>query len=145
MKKLTEDQTYLLLEEGQLYFFAEEDVVYLNLPLWYKVRKGDNGNMSILKRYTKDNLPDQLVEVLQDHKKPKTSEKHPGFDKYEIHIGEVYDMDLKTERPAQILIITPEQREVIETFANTRIDQNLNTIYIINDIDFRILPSFIKD
>lgn len=64
------------------------------------------------------------------------------MDKYEIHIGEYYDLEEKVNKPKQKLIITGEQLEAIETFASKRKDSELNTIYKINDCEFRVYPHF---
>lgn len=61
---------------------------------------------------------------------------------FEIHIGEVFDIKSNTKKPKQIIIITDEQRAVIEHFASQRKDEELNTIYKLNDCEFRIYPKF---
>lgn len=61
---------------------------------------------------------------------------------YEIQIGEVFDLTLNAKKPKQIIIITAQQKEVIELFANQIKDAELNTIYIINDCEFRMIPYF---
>lgn len=61
---------------------------------------------------------------------------------YEIHIGEIYEINTQSKRPMQIIIISDEQKQIIEHFANTKRDENLNTIYIINQCEFRIFPHF---
>jgi hypothetical protein len=55
--------------------------------------------------------------------------------RYEIHIGKIFG-----EKPKQRIIITQAQLVIIERFAHTRKDENLNTIYKLNDVEFRILP-----
>jgi len=62
------------------------------------------------------------------------------MEKYEIRIGEVYDLETKTKEPKQTAIITREQLEVINMFADTRKDAELNTIYRLNECEFRIMP-----
>ena len=65
------------------------------------------------------------------------------MEKFEIQIGKVYDLESKTEKPKQTLIITGEQLAVIEQFADTRKDEDLNTIYRLNECEFKVLPHFI--
>ena len=62
--------------------------------------------------------------------------------KYEIHIGEIYELESQTKKPKQTMIINEDQRAVIEQFAYTKRDADLNTIYILNQCEFRILPHF---
>mgnify|MGYP000326014597 CR=1 FL=1 len=62
------------------------------------------------------------------------------MEKYEIHIGKVLDFDTNLYKPKLIIEISPEQKLIIETFASTRKDQDLHTIYEINGIDFKIYP-----
>lgn len=64
------------------------------------------------------------------------------MEKFEIHIGEIYDLESKTKKPKQTMIITREQLAVIEQFADTRKDEDLNTIYRINQCEFKVLPHF---
>ena len=62
--------------------------------------------------------------------------------KHEIHIGEVFDTETNSTKPKQVLIITDDQLAIIERFAHTKKDAELNTIYDINDCIFRIYPHF---
>jgi hypothetical protein len=55
--------------------------------------------------------------------------------RYEIHIGKIFG-----EKPKQRIVITQAQLIIIERFAHTRKDKDLNTIYKLNDVEFRILP-----
>jgi hypothetical protein len=66
------------------------------------------------------------------------------MEKYELHIGEVVDFINMTKRPRQTLIITKEQLEVIEIFAHQRKDEELNTIYKLNECEFRVYPHYEK-
>jgi hypothetical protein len=66
------------------------------------------------------------------------------MNKYEIHIGEVFDLSTNSKKPKQILIITEEQLAVIEEFADQRKDAELNTIYKLNECEFRIFPHLLK-
>ena len=61
--------------------------------------------------------------------------------KYEIHIGEVIDLITGLSKPRQIFIITEEQFAIIEMFANQTKDFELNTIYKLNDCEFKLMPS----
>ena len=63
--------------------------------------------------------------------------------KCEIHIGVSFNLSSAgeiTQQPKQILIITHDQFAIIEQFANQRKDAELNTIYKINECEFRIFP-----
>ena len=64
------------------------------------------------------------------------------MEKLEIHIGKIYDLESKTEKPKQTMIITREQLAVIEQFADTRKDEDLNTIYKLNQCEFKVMPHF---
>jgi hypothetical protein len=59
---------------------------------------------------------------------------------YKIHIGEIFDLIANENRPKQTIYITDEQFEVITMFANTKKDADLNTVYIINDCEFKVIP-----
>lgn len=63
------------------------------------------------------------------------------MNKYEIHIGKALNANnLSKTIPLQKIIITQEQLAVIEMFASQRKDAELNTIYKLNECEFRILP-----
>lgn len=65
------------------------------------------------------------------------------MNKYEIHIGKALNANNLSETiPLQKIIITQEQLAVIEMFADQRKDKELNTIYKLNDCEFRIYPHF---
>lgn len=64
------------------------------------------------------------------------------MEKFEIHIGKIYDLENKSEKPKQTMIITREQLAVIEQFADTRKDEDLNTIYRLNQCEFKVMPHF---
>lgn len=64
------------------------------------------------------------------------------MNKYEIHIGEIFDLTTNIKKPKQTLIITQDQLSVIEQFADQRKDAELNTIYKLNECEFRIYPHF---
>lgn len=64
------------------------------------------------------------------------------MNKYEIHIGEIFDLTTNSKKPKQTLIITQDQLAVIEQFADQRKDAELNTIYKLNECEFRIYPHF---
>jgi hypothetical protein len=63
------------------------------------------------------------------------------MEQYEIHIGESIDLETNEKKPKRVMIITPDQLALIELFAHTRKDCELNTIYNINDVEFKVLPS----
>ena len=58
--------------------------------------------------------------------------------KYEIHIGEIFDLTTHSVKPKQVIIITHEQLQVIEQFASQRKDHELNTVYRLNECEFRV-------
>jgi hypothetical protein len=62
---------------------------------------------------------------------------------YEIHIGETFDISANSRKPKLVMIITEDQKLVIESFASQRKDSELNTVYKLNDCEFRIYPKFI--
>lgn len=63
------------------------------------------------------------------------------MNKYEIHIEKALNANNLSETiPLQKIIITQEQLAVIEMFASQRKDAELNTIYKLNECEFRILP-----
>jgi hypothetical protein len=63
-------------------------------------------------------------------------------DKYEIQIGITTDLDTGRKKPEQTIIITGEQLMVIEIFAHSRKNEDLSTTYILNDVEFKIMPHF---
>lgn len=63
------------------------------------------------------------------------------MEKYEIPICN--NDNFATIEPKQKIIITKEQLEVIETFVNTIKDNKLNTIYILNQCEFKIIPHIV--
>ena len=71
-----------------------------------------------------------------------TKLKKKTMNKYEIHIGEIFDLTTSSKKPKQTLIITQDQLAVIEQFSDQRKDAELNTIYKLNECEFRILPHF---
>jgi len=60
---------------------------------------------------------------------------------YEIYIGESRDL-LGNKSPRLVISITQEQYDIIKTFASTRKDENLNTIYKLNECEFYVHPQF---
>jgi hypothetical protein len=68
---------------------------------------------------------------------------------YNIEIGEKYELDNSTTIskivPKYTIRITEEQKLVLDTFANVEIDSDLNKIYVINNIRFKIVPYLEKD
>ncbi len=64
------------------------------------------------------------------------------MEKFEIHIGKTYDLESRIEKPKLTIIITREQLAVIEHFADTRKDEDLNTIYRLNQCEFKVMPHF---
>lgn len=62
--------------------------------------------------------------------------------KYEIHIGKKIEFGSGKEMPNQIRLITEKEFELISLFASTRKDENLNTIYRLNDCEFSVITTF---
>lgn len=62
--------------------------------------------------------------------------------KYELHIGETFDLEKGGKCAKHILKLTEEQFFVIEQFAHTKKDADLNTIYKLNDCEFKVYPYF---
>ena len=62
------------------------------------------------------------------------------MNKYEIHIGEAFDLTTNLKKPKQTFIITQDQMAIINQFASQRKDAELNTIYKLNDCEFCIYP-----
>ncbi len=62
--------------------------------------------------------------------------------KYELHIGETFDLEKGEKCAKQIIQITEEQFAVIQQFAYTKKDADLNTIYKLNDCEFKVYPYF---
>ena len=61
---------------------------------------------------------------------------------YEIQIGEVIDLTTGwTLKPKQVITITEDQFDTIKMFANQRRGPDLNTIYRLNDCEFKVIPS----
>lgn len=61
---------------------------------------------------------------------------------YEIHIGEMFDIEKDIHVPKQKIIITEDQFKAIEPFAFIERDADLTPIYILNKCRFKILPNF---
>ena len=70
--------------------------------------------------------------------------EHYNFEKYEIHIGENFDLETNRHIPAKILILTKLQLDAILMFASIRKDELLNEVYKINDCEFKVFPYFHK-
>ncbi len=62
--------------------------------------------------------------------------------RYELHIGSVFNMELGAEQPRQKMNISEEQFLLIETFASTFKDKDLNTVYKLNNCEFLVYPFF---
>ncbi len=59
-----------------------------------------------------------------------------------VSIGEMYDIEKGHNAPKQMMYISTAQFQIIETFASTRKDEDLNTVYKLNDIEFKVTPYF---
>lgn len=64
--------------------------------------------------------------------------------KYEIHIGEISYLDGTPSKPRIVIIITKEQLDVIEMFAIKKRDKDFNTIYQINECEFKVVPHLVE-
>ena len=62
--------------------------------------------------------------------------------KYEIHIGNAFNMDTKMQDSKFKIIITQEQFMLIEQFADIELDAELKRTYIINKCRFTVQPHF---
>jgi hypothetical protein len=61
---------------------------------------------------------------------------------YEIHIGQSIEVNCNgvEKRAKQVIIIDENQYLIIKQFADTTIDEDLNTIYKLNNHSFKVLP-----
>lgn len=64
---------------------------------------------------------------------------------YEIQIGQSFDMSKGKLAPKTVIIISEDQKLIIDTFASTKKDEDLNTIYILNEVEFYIVPVLFSD
>ena len=62
--------------------------------------------------------------------------------KYEIHIGNAFNMDTKMQDSKFKIIITQEQFILIEQFSDIELDAELKRTYIINKCRFTVQPHF---
>lgn len=58
---------------------------------------------------------------------------------YEIHIGSVIDGETFKSIPDQVIKITEDQFKIVEMFADLCKDENLTSIYKINNCKFKML------
>jgi len=58
---------------------------------------------------------------------------------YILEIGKTFDLE-KGEVPAKTLEVSTDELHTLLQFAKTRVGQDLNTIYTLNDIDFLVKP-----
>jgi|VirMetMinimDraft_7_1064189.scaffolds.fasta_scaffold55078_2 hypothetical protein len=63
-------------------------------------------------------------------------------EKYELHIGKAYNLETKMEDAKFKIIVTKEQMQVIEHFADIEMDAELNKTYILNKCRFKVVPHF---
>lgn len=59
---------------------------------------------------------------------------------YEIQIGEVNLINFPYKKPAQRIQITQDQFHLIEQLANIKRTASNETIYVINDLELKIIP-----
>ena len=64
------------------------------------------------------------------------------MEKFAIHICKIYDLESKTEKPKKTMIITSQQFALIEQFADTRKDEDLDIIYRLNQCGLKVIPYF---
>lgn len=62
--------------------------------------------------------------------------------KYNICIGEMWNMEQRMTQPAKMMSISEEQRDILILFAEKRIDKNCNPVYQIGPCEFTIQPDF---
>jgi len=60
--------------------------------------------------------------------------------KYKIQIGSIFNIEESRVEPKTVIEISEDQKMLIDQFAWTRKDENLNTIYRINDCEFTMVP-----
>ena len=65
--------------------------------------------------------------------------------KYEIQIGQVYDLELNRMRPKQTIEINQDQFDIIRRFATVEISPDLNRLYILNNTRFYIVPKLVTN
>ena len=63
-------------------------------------------------------------------------------DKYELHIGRAFNLETKMEDAKFKIIVTKEQMQVIEHFADIEMDAELNKTHILNKCRFKVVPHF---
>jgi len=63
-------------------------------------------------------------------------------EKYELHIGKAYNMETQMPDAKFKIIVSREQFQVIEQFADIEQDEELNKTYIINKCRFKVYPHF---
>ncbi len=66
------------------------------------------------------------------------------MEQYEIHIVEMPPSGVMWEpcQPKYRMIISKEQKQIIEEFAIIKKDKDFNTVYILNELEFKIVPHF---
>lgn len=65
-------------------------------------------------------------------------------ERFEIHIGEIAVLECSgwEKKPKHVINVSKEQVDIIKMFASTIKDEDLNTLYFLNGIRFKILPHF---
>lgn len=63
-------------------------------------------------------------------------------EKYVIHIGDAYNMETQTKDAKIKIVISKEQFDIIDFFADVETDEELNKTYILNKCRFKVVPHF---
>jgi len=67
------------------------------------------------------------------------------MEKFEIHIGKCIDLKRGISKQERVITITESQFSLIEAFADTKKDKDLNTIYKLNECEFTVVPKIFMD
>ena len=60
--------------------------------------------------------------------------------RYRIEIGSIMNLATQREEPRLSFEINEDEKLLIDIFASTRKDKNLNTIYKLNECEFKVTP-----
>lgn len=71
---------------------------------------------------------------------PPAPPKNKCKERWEIQIGQMFNILTNRVEIKQKIEISTEQFEIIKRFADTRKDEDLNPIYILNSCEFKVVP-----
>lgn len=157
--EIKKDDIYIKVNEKTLGGYRNvleqmgEGIAFCSTDVGYLTYMGSNWYVTLgLPKTNHSNTwsPKELKEFLEEEQRNKSVQHPVGPENcfkpaYEIHLNQFWSMELERMQPGQKISITEDQFKIIELFANTRKDENLNTIYILNDAHFRILPKFVYE